>query len=686
MRNPVRLSREERTPLPYDEVEVDTEGGKKLEKRFDTLKSVETHGNKFHIDEMVATSIIKDLFHVEKHDIEGDGTPRRKIEYTRSSASAEEKAADKHHMLLDKGLSHMPGELNFDHHQMDTPHSAAGLVWAEHGEEWLRSMSFHHPDLRVRKSLREESTEGRTERLAKIWENIDRKLITLIDANDTGADRTPTINGISIRDLSIAQMISYSNHPRHTDKSQDKTFNKMTEDIRTYLSELYVREELGGEAKPYRERIAQVLGVDESVRPSSVWEARANTILGKARTEAKYIVGLRDTAIPRDVVTKAKERITAEYWGAVDALWESNPSSIRYPLANGSTVDSNEFDQFSFFSALPRDKKTAATTFHPKFEEFLIRYARTIIVREYGETKILKDKLTLSADGRTLIYDSDEPITDCSEVLKQYMRRDPEKYKNVQFLIHKTPLYNKTGPKTYVLNPVKSHYWVGPLTNEDGSLMCPIAEELRGLRRDKEADAETLHGLGLDSVDFVSRSGHIAKAGILAQARLIAEMSLPKLETEQSSDRHTEEHRDENESHDRSDNENENETDPRPRPQPTTPEPPRRTPRTPESTRASPEQISAIRAALIGASGVAGGVAVGAATIGLLGLTAAYTAPLVISAAVASGTLAAGLAGLYVAGRLTTEAAGLLFDFAHDAVRALIRRIDKMFSIFNKGL
>ena len=131
-----------------------------------------------------------------------------------------------------------------------------------------------------------------------------------------------------------------------------------------------------------------------------------------------------------------------------------------------------------------------------------------------------------------------------------------------------------------------------------------------------------------------------------------------------------------------------NETDPRPRPRDEEPPhpAPEPAPRSTELTRASPEQISATRAAVIGASGVAGGVVVGGATILGLGLAASYAAPMVISAAVASGTLAAGLAGLYVAGRLTVDATGALIDFAQGAVRSLIKRIDQMFSIFNKGL
>ena len=127
-----------------------------------------------------------------------------------------------------------------------------------------------------------------------------------------------------------------------------------------------------------------------------------------------------------------------------------------------------------------------------------------------------------------------------------------------------------------------------------------------------------------------------------------------------------------------------------PQPRPSEEEPrlpaPEPAPRAIETTRASPEQISAVRAAVIGASGVAAGAVVGGAAFLGLGLAASYAAPMVIGAGVAVGTLGAALAGLYVAGRLTTEAAGLLVDFAHDAVHGFRNRLTQMWNVFNIGL
>ena len=526
------------------------------EKVFDLVETIETHSGRFHLDEMLAIAVLKDLFHNKAYRLltsaelavaqneEDTAAVREKrerrmlgpygargINYLRrrifdssdprATEVLEEARNDLHRLLLDKGHDLNPGKLNIDHHQGGVSRSTAGLVWSLYGEAWLRSMSSHHPQM---KSYRDSQPEIRTEQLAGMWDRINEKLFVLADAQDVGELHRARIGDMSLDNHTLARAVGLANRPR-TKKEDERTavFVAETENLGEYMAALLVRESepttLATVHESYRTRISKVLGTTPSTTPSDVWRTHGAALMHKASVEARKILGT--DVVAQDAFEKsvgvAQEKIAREYWEPIDALAQSNAITIQYFLGDGTEIESNEFDQFAYFSTLPRGKKDAevAQGVHPKFEEFMIRYATEALLYEYGETQIDKSRLSLSPDGRVLIYDSNTPIIDCDDVLKNFISR-PEntaRYGNVVLIAHKNPLRSRDGLGNLVHDDGKSYYWLGTVTDDTGAIRLRLPAELRGLNREMPEDAKKLDAFGLNSVRFVSQTGHVAQVG-----------------------------------------------------------------------------------------------------------------------------------------------------------------------------
>ena len=539
------------------------------EKVLDLVETIETHGGRFHLDEMLAVAVLKDLFHNKAYRLltsneltiaqneEDSAAVREKrpsrmmgpygarsINYLRrrifdssdprATEVLEEARNDLHRLLLDKGHDLNPGKLNIDHHQGGVSRSTAGLVWSLYGEAWLRSMSSHHPQM---KSYRDSQPEIRTEQLAGMWERINQKLFILADAQDVGELHQSKVGSVSVANHTLARVVGVANRPR-TKKEDERTavFVAETENLGEYMAALLVRESEPTTPatvhESYRTRISKVLGTTPSTTPSDVWRTHGAALMHKASVEARKILGT--DVVAQDAFEKsvgvAQEKIASEYWEPIDTLAQSNAITIQYSLGDGTQIESNEFDQFAYFSALPRGESDAEVTkgAHPKFEEFMIRYATEALLHEYGETQIDKSKLSLSPDGCVLIYESNTPIIDCDDVLKNLISR-PEntaRYGNVVLIVHKNPLRSRDGLGNLVHDDDKSYYWLGTITDDTGGIRLRLPAELRGLNREMPEDAKKLDAFGLRSVRFVSQTGHVAQVGNLEDAQKIIAWAL----------------------------------------------------------------------------------------------------------------------------------------------------------------
>jgi uncharacterized UPF0160 family protein len=156
------------------------------------FKRIGTHDGKFHADEIMATSVLKEIFDVE-------------LIRTR-----DETVLDKLDIVYDVG----GGE--FDHHGVEKvyredgiPYAASGLIWNKFGKQVL---SFKDPKLK----------EGEIE---SIVQYIDRNLIEGMDALDNGI----WIDAAEIPIMSISSIISGFNPSWKSDKDENEAFNEAVE-------------------------------------------------------------------------------------------------------------------------------------------------------------------------------------------------------------------------------------------------------------------------------------------------------------------------------------------------------------------------------------------------------------------------------------------------------------------------
>ncbi|MBC2582602.1 MYG1 family protein [Clostridium sp. DJ247] len=154
-----------------------------------SFKRVGTHDGRFHADEVMATSILKEIFQIEL-------VRTRDIE------------------LLDElDIVYDVGGGEFDHHGIKKvyredgiPFAACGLIWNKFGRDVVR---LKNP------ALNEEEIES-------VIHYVDRVLIEGIDALDNGV----RINDGEIPIMSISSIISGFNPFWSSEKSEDDTFNE----------------------------------------------------------------------------------------------------------------------------------------------------------------------------------------------------------------------------------------------------------------------------------------------------------------------------------------------------------------------------------------------------------------------------------------------------------------------------
>ena len=133
------------------------------------IKTIGTHGGKFHADDVMATAILRLLL--------GD------IKVTRTR---DENILGKLDFVYDISL----GE--FDHHQLnkeirenDIPYAACGLVWREFGSRVIQMFNSELDENDV----------------ISIFDNVDKNLVQGIDATDNGIDIKSEIKVTSISDI-----------------------------------------------------------------------------------------------------------------------------------------------------------------------------------------------------------------------------------------------------------------------------------------------------------------------------------------------------------------------------------------------------------------------------------------------------------------------------------------------------
>ena len=143
-----------------------------------------THDGKFHADEVLSTAVLQDLF---------PGTPlirTRDADLTRPQAGR---------LVYDVGGIFDPDLWMFDHHQNDAPRreggasfSSFGMIWQSFGREWLiRCANVPSSDVEP------------------VWLKIDRTMVSLIDACDTG--ETPVSDAGVFRNMTLPILIEDMN-------------------------------------------------------------------------------------------------------------------------------------------------------------------------------------------------------------------------------------------------------------------------------------------------------------------------------------------------------------------------------------------------------------------------------------------------------------------------------------------
>lgn len=102
---------------------------------------IATHNNHFHADEVFACAILKYFF----GDID--------IIRTRNEALIETYKRDENVFVVDIGGVYQPYKKNFDHHQDMELSSAAGLVWAYYGPQYLKTSIVERIEVEIIRSV-----------------------------------------------------------------------------------------------------------------------------------------------------------------------------------------------------------------------------------------------------------------------------------------------------------------------------------------------------------------------------------------------------------------------------------------------------------------------------------------------------------------------------------------------------
>ncbi|NBV77332.1 hypothetical protein EBR66_04175 [bacterium] len=160
---------------------------------------------------------------------------------------------------------------------------------------------------------------------------------------------------------------------------------------------------------------------------------------------------------------------------------------------------------------MPPERGTVTGKLHPQLEHFLRQLSLQTIIQLQGLQKIDSTKLTLSHDGKVLIYDSKDPIKDADKVFARLVR-DNQDYNGVEYIINKVPMRE---PGTLVHSELRSFFWIAAAVGPDNRLKRPLPMQMRALRAADSIGAQKLKEMNLEGVSFVSQTGHIAKVNNL---------------------------------------------------------------------------------------------------------------------------------------------------------------------------
>lgn len=159
------------------------------------IEKLVTHSGKFHIDEVMSTMVLQELF------------PTAEVIRTRDAGVIGDAIGNG--IIYDVGGQYELKNAIFDHHQKPaperddgTPYSSFGLVWKHFGKEFLRKIDCEE------------------ENLETIWSRFDRHYVRPVDMIDNGVI-SPAMMG-ETRALSLASLIDDLNPPYYAQTTENE--------------------------------------------------------------------------------------------------------------------------------------------------------------------------------------------------------------------------------------------------------------------------------------------------------------------------------------------------------------------------------------------------------------------------------------------------------------------------------
>ncbi|MFX4300330.1 MYG1 family protein [Pseudosulfitobacter pseudonitzschiae] len=159
------------------------------------IEKLVTHSGKFHIDEVMSTMILQELY------------PAAEIIRTRDEDIIKEAVGNA--VIYDVGSMYDPDHGIYDHHQQpgplrddEVPYSSFGLIWKHFGRDFLRKIDCAE------------------ENIETIWSRFDRHYVRPVDMIDNGVI-SPSGMG-EVRALSLASMISDLNPPYYAQTRENE--------------------------------------------------------------------------------------------------------------------------------------------------------------------------------------------------------------------------------------------------------------------------------------------------------------------------------------------------------------------------------------------------------------------------------------------------------------------------------
>ena len=168
-----------------------------------------THSGTFHADDVLAYTVLKDLFPEAK-------LVRTRDEKVLQAGKDSNTVGNKNCIIFDVGGEHNIHRDLFDHHQANapmrqdgTPFSSFGMIWNRYGSEW------------VHKKLNTDLAHNR-----KIVQNLNAGFVANIDRQDSGhgAPTLPTDLSAMIARFNLPAIDKNGNPIKHEDKDIDQAF------------------------------------------------------------------------------------------------------------------------------------------------------------------------------------------------------------------------------------------------------------------------------------------------------------------------------------------------------------------------------------------------------------------------------------------------------------------------------